>query len=472
MFKSNWFILIVFIFSSTINVNAQCLLNFTKEQENWLKNFQQQMYANPNSIDLGKNQMLYVPVTFHLVGTSKGLGYFSLQNVLTSLCEVNQRFAPVGMYFYLAETIKYVNDDELYAGKADAIWVKSYDLKNPLTVNVFYHGQNTEGWCGVYFGGVDVVFVLHRCQLPGGTTLTHELGHFFSLPHTFRGWEGGMVPGNIEKLDGTNCTTAGDGFCDTKADYVATRWNCPYSMALTDPNGQIFKPDSSLYMNYANDNCHSRFSNQQIAAMRANLNSRSIASTIPPDNPAITLSPPELVSPLNNDSLINPIGVTLKWRKVSGAYAYHLQVARFGAWDFLNIDQLIVNDTTINIDLFGSWPYAWRVKAISKTNVCGIFSEPNFFTTDENITSINKINQLTDTYLVFPNPAKENQVIKFLCEQKVKIIIYDLQGKIIENISVKPNSNNELIINNSGFYTATFIDENNIILKSIKIIVY
>jgi len=79
----------------------------------------------------------------------------------------------------------------------------------------------------------------------------------------------------VEKIDGSNCTFAADGFCDTKPDYIASRWNCDENSngftEQTDPNGEKFYSDGSLFMSYALDNCSNRFTEDQIAAMRANL---------------------------------------------------------------------------------------------------------------------------------------------------------------------------------------------------------
>jgi hypothetical protein len=108
---------------------------------------------------------------------------------LQTLCELNERFLPTGFHFYLADSISYINDDELYMGNSDAIWMRSEDYKLQGAVNVFFHGTGMQ-WCGVYFGGVDVVFIKNSCQGTNATTLTHELGHFFS-PSSYFSWLGG-----------------------------------------------------------------------------------------------------------------------------------------------------------------------------------------------------------------------------------------------------------------------------------------
>jgi len=46
-------------------------------------------------------------------------------------------------------------------------------------------------------------------------TPVHEMGHFFGLPHTFEGHSGGGL--STELVNGSNCTTTGDGFCDNRS---------------------------------------------------------------------------------------------------------------------------------------------------------------------------------------------------------------------------------------------------------------
>jgi len=449
------------------NVNsmlAQCLYKPTQTQQQQLKIFQQNL-----NISLKKNTLLrFVPIQFHVLGTSAGLGYMPLQNVLVSLCEVNERFKSVGMYFYLADKIKYINDDELYQGKADAIWSKALTYKNENAINVFYHGLNSEGWCGVYFGGVDVVFVLNCCQTPGSTTLAHELGHLFSLPHTFSGWEGGNTPAAIEKLDGSNCRNAGDGFCDTKPDYVATRWGCPLPYTLTDPNGVKFKPDSSLYMNYALDNCHSRFSAEQVAAMQENLSSRFIAKPIFSDT--FKLISPKLYLPKNNDTVADPGNISLAWQSINNAYAYHLQAARYGDWQYLNTDKLIYGDTSVTINLLAGWPYKWRVKPILKGNVCQDFSEPIGFYLANSV-SVGKSVSENNVFMMYPNPAIANQSFNITVSVNAKVVIYSASGELIHNFYANKDELYDVKLP-SGFYMVKLVQPNStqIIIKKLMVL--
>lgn len=93
------------------------------------------------------------------------------------------------------------------------------------------------------------IFIRKDCISP--RTIAHEMGHFFSLQHTFEG-------SGTELVNGTNCTTAGDGLCDTPGDpYVAGEplnnyvdSNCRFINAKTDANGEYYNPDLGNIMSY------------------------------------------------------------------------------------------------------------------------------------------------------------------------------------------------------------------------------
>ena len=93
--------------------------------------------------------------------------------------------------------------------------------------------------------------IIIRKDCVNSGTFAHEFGHFFSLEHTFAG-------SGVELVDGSNCTTAGDGICDTPADpYVAGEplenyidGDCNFINVQTDANGDYYTPDVGNIMSY------------------------------------------------------------------------------------------------------------------------------------------------------------------------------------------------------------------------------
>ena len=93
-------------------------------------------------------------------------------------------------------------------------------------------------------------------------SLTHEIGHFFGLPHT---WGRTNTPGLQ-----SNCNFAGgDGVADTPttAGYDQAQGACNTNYGFcTDANGQRIISNVQNYMDYAN--CEQMFTNGQRAVMR------------------------------------------------------------------------------------------------------------------------------------------------------------------------------------------------------------
>jgi Pregnancy-associated plasma protein-A/Secretion system C-terminal sorting domain len=87
-----------------------------------------------------------------------------------------------------------------------------------------------------------------------GRTLTHELGHFFNLDHTF------------VSCGGSNCATSGDRVCDTPA--ADTPWftcDAPGSVSTNCGTTQL----TMNYMDYVEDACMYMFTAGQVTRMNA-----------------------------------------------------------------------------------------------------------------------------------------------------------------------------------------------------------
>ena len=118
-------------------------------------------------------------------------------------------------------------------------------------LNVFIVRFAGTGIAGFYAGGQNDFVVMNQNSMGDDDyTLEHELGHFFTLPHTHRGWDQtrpfdappDWTPGynaaihgdtvrlttvsssqsgtvSVELVDGSNCLSAADEICDTPPDY-------------------------------------------------------------------------------------------------------------------------------------------------------------------------------------------------------------------------------------------------------------
>ena len=131
-----------------------------------------------------------------------------------------------------------------------------------------------------------------------GSTLPHEIGHFFFLYHTHGTTNTGTTdevvirPGEESvgcvEPDCTptaaNCDTNGDRLCDTEADPNVSGKvdgsDCSYTENETDVNGDAFRPDPTNIMSYSTKACRTLFSDGQYSRMNnAYLNDRNYLHT-------------------------------------------------------------------------------------------------------------------------------------------------------------------------------------------------
>ncbi|NJM79385.1 MAG: T9SS type A sorting domain-containing protein [Flavobacterium sp.] len=93
-----------------------------------------------------------------------------------------------------------------------------------------------------------------------GRTVTHELGHFFNLDHTFA---------SNSCTGSTNCNTEGDRVCDTPR-VTNESYDCP-SAGSVNACGTL-KSLTMNYMDYVDDPCMYMFTQGQTTRMLAQLN--------------------------------------------------------------------------------------------------------------------------------------------------------------------------------------------------------
>jgi hypothetical protein len=276
-----------------------------------------------------------------------------------------------------------------------------------------YFTSKAAGNCGynLPYAGVAIA---HGCASVGEHTWAHEIGHALSLPHPFIGWEGKTYnPNNptpdtltydytyfhdtldtqipapldtalVEYVDGSNCTIAADLICDTKPDYLSYRWNCDGEkkslVKQTDPAGEAFYSDGTLFMSYSADECQNRFSADQIAIMRATLLAEKADwltnSPVAPDVSA----PPILTGPVNGQ-MAPAEGALLQWSPVAGATHYLLQASRFGSYIVKDVEIITTDTSYLSGQLFPDKTYYWRVRPFNYWYTCTQFSGSATFKT-------------------------------------------------------------------------------------------
>ncbi|RKE92190.1 T9SS type A sorting domain-containing protein [Ichthyenterobacterium magnum] len=220
------------------------------------------------------NAVTSVPIKAHVLRTSAGTGGLSVSDLNNAMDVMNAFYAGANLEFYLCDGINYIDDDTYYDYLDDQ--EAALTANNvPNLINIYFANSVTRvdtvdgnyAICGYayYPGGADTILMDNSCAL-NGSTLAHEMGHFFSLRHTHGGTANELV-------DGSNCTTEGDYICDTPADprlsYSNVNSSCVYTGTDTDANGDSYVPDTSNVMSYSRKSCRNSFTPQQLARIYA-----------------------------------------------------------------------------------------------------------------------------------------------------------------------------------------------------------
>lgn len=427
------------------------------DQEEWLSTFQ----ADPDRYNTGARAVLYVPLKVHIVGNDNGQGYFPLADVMRNICQLNDWYRAADIHFYVSGAVNYINSTYFYnhtfVGGRDMM--QQHNVRNHLNV---YFVNDPAGQCGYYSPFQDAVALRNSCSADGNTTMAHEFGHYLSLPHTFRGWESGTPPVNQqERVDRSNCNSAGDGFCDTPADYLADRWNCPYAgTLLIDPAGDTVVPDGTNIMSYSNDECQTQFSLQQRNAMRGYLLTQKgtminlgTPATLPASGPAT------LIEPIQSASNVPSNSVRLTWSKAPNANLYQVQVSRLSIFA-LNEADLLVSDTSVVLDLQDNRLYYWRVIAFNNGNTCTQrISASGSFTTGYPLGL--EAAQALQQVVVAPNPVAVGQSV-FIdltahTELDGTLIVTDMSGRVIYTMDATAMAGTQHYIPTAGWAQGMYL---------------
>lgn len=355
---------------------------------------------------------LYAGIQVHLVARNNGTGRFPPERLLDAFCRLNEDYGPAMVRFYFKNDWLLPNNTAWYDHNDIPAGIDMMLTNNVPDALNSYFVSDPAGNCGynLPYAGVAIA---HSCADPNEHTWTHEVGHALSLPHPFIGWEGTVysyavptpdfqtydytyfhdtlettVPAPldtalVERYDGSNCGIAADLICDSRPDYLSYRWDCDAQgeslVTLKDQNGNNFKADGTLYMSYSNDVCSNRFTDDQIAALRANLLTEKAAWLSPgPPEPDIT-ELPQLLSPAGGENTPST-NVSLHWSPVPGATHYVVQVARFNNYLIKNYNEVVTDTSFVAASLPPGYTYYWRVRPFNYWYTCTSFtSNESFF---------------------------------------------------------------------------------------------
>lgn len=447
-------------------------------RSDWLKKFQQ----NIDKYSDKSGEIIYIPLNVAIVGTNFGTGFFSESTVLESLCTLAEDFSETDMVFYLKD-IRWIEDSDFFEHETviDGAY-KMFEYNDDLAINCYIVGSPA-GNCGYNLPYAGIALAT-SCTSPTDHTWAHELGHAFSLPHPFLGWEGGISydgagthnyndpapeyvlydytsfkdslivdtliidTAYVELMDGSNCEFAADGFCDTAPDYLAQRWACDSEglsfTEQTDPTGEKFRSDASLFMSYGFDACANRFTEDQSLAMYNNaLEKKSeLVETINPSlsipsDQEYTLNPPF-------DSELDAKEIIFSWEPIENAEFYLLQVGLGESLNLVLYDTIVRSPEVFVADLPTNFDLFWKVVSFNSTEFCQAVSSDIIEYIPTDVSSVPTLE--TAEVKVIPSLFTGSQTLKLVTD-KVTFSAYSIfnsSGMLVANGNITASQTIEM----------------------------
>lgn len=452
-----------------------------------------------------RNITTYVPVRFWMMAKTNGDGRASEEVGLKTICELNENYLDQDIQFYLHEfeywnNTSVYNDPQSFASvntiKGKLLNTSSYDA-----INIFIL-DDAGGGAAAYFqlpmgqNGND--WIVSGDNYAGdGHSLTHEVGHFFNLPHPFNGWEstqdgwdpaihgnpvGTYSPDNVlnELVNGTNCQQAGDAICDTPADYMFPfpgSNQCTYNLDAMDPTGVLLEPVINNFMNYGNCNSYF-FTDGQKQEIENSLYSPQRDYVNPGDIPILDIvdQTPTVIAPGSGETVETYNSVELEWSEVPGATHYLVKIILPN----VGTDILMVETTSMLLtDLEPNSTYFWQVRAFNEYSTCKGFSSQKIFKTGGTFTDTADVPNI-DEWSIFPNPARNGGVIEVSVEStdglEATVRMYSITGQLVHDADKVQfpagMSTLEIPVSNfgTGVYMVTLQSENGLETKRVSIV--
>lgn len=412
-------------------------------------------------VNMRADDTLYVNLACHIVGRDDGSSYTNMESFFQQMCETNAVYEEFGVVFYISD-LNYINDSRYSSHENTRIGGEMMrEHKIDGAINLFFV-NDPAGYCGYYMPSTDCIAIGNGCMAPGSYTWAHELGHLFSLPHTFYGWEGidyqpgrstpdmvGRTP--TERVDGSNCTEAGDGFCDTPPDYLSYRWPCTEdSMSRVrqfDINKESFFSDGKLLMSYSNKGCRGTISPEQQQAIKYNILETRQYDVRKPTNQVFMHDPSiKNISPAMDEEVYFD-NVSFSWDPVEGAALYLLEYTKFDVFNYHSTKVYLTEPHFTPDTIYPSWTHIqWRVKPYGIDSYC-VDETSETFQFSTKVTSTENLT-LTDSRTLYPNPIKPTEELFVYSDNgftgKVQVMIFNATGNPVRQFDVNQVTGNKL----------------------------
>lgn len=475
--KTSVIVLLTFF---SVSITAQFPAGFCGLTQDEMVELSQRIADNRKFADetgfIRGNDVKYVPVRFTIVRPANGTGGVSEKNILRLMCRLNEDYAPQNIRFYFKDDFKYMNNDLVNTDPRSSGGSNIMrNNKDALAMNIYLVADIKTDGAGIVYGYYhtqhDYLVIRNNQVNYDSETTAHEIGHFFSLNHTFFGWECEAYDRNthgdtvrivnspcipsiqVELVNKSNCDSAADGMCDTPPDYnFGFGWpnSCPeFTTRVYDRNGERINPSQNNFMSYFFGCNDYHFTPNQMTAIAADLASfrrNYLKNTYAP--PALEVSADvNYLFPINMEEVDRTQPIVLDWAPVDGATHYILEYAPSPSFTQTTTKRFVVNTDSYEIpanDLTANANFYWRILPYNPTVTCNSSASPAVFKAT-NMLAINSLDEVAN-WTVTPNPAVSGSELNLFINAPVSLDI-DVDFQTISGVAVSSIRNKKI---NSG----------------------
>ena len=214
----------------------------------------------------------FLPVKAHIIRKTNGSGGLRERDLYRALDQLNEHFSRTSLQFELCGS-EYIDDTRYYQISKGSEMEAQLRSKHYAAdaINLYFADEVLDGRDAVrgysYMPNEEydaIVFDYHH--LNDGSSLAHEMGHFFCLLDTYSNFNG------EEMENGANCDIAGDLICDTPADRyreAVSRGPCGGNFDRSGNRTSLPYPTADNIMSNYLPGCRVNFTAQQIQVMYA-----------------------------------------------------------------------------------------------------------------------------------------------------------------------------------------------------------
>ncbi len=417
----------------------------------------------------------YIPIKFHLVGDTDGQNRVTVPKVLQTLCEVNQEFDDVGFTFYIKDDFHFIDNSYInsYSYSSSTVHDLCAAELDSQAINIFIVKDIIAPLgtpLSVYDPAGDWIVV--KSNYFNKLSVSHALGHFFSLLHPFfidmNYTVGDNAPITMEidtsSTCAQNCETVADLICDTPPDYFTIHPCTDLPVQYDHCGNEIHTMQNNIMSYYDCDN--QAFTTGQALVMQGDYLKPSrdyIRSNYIPNSNVISQSP-TLISPANH-STIAANSLLLDWSDVPNTSLYLVEISK--SINFSVEPQFfITTQSELSVTLNDEHKYYWRVTPFNEAYTCTEGLTTITWSFQNTVVNTSEILDISNWSLA-PNPTDSAIRLTIQSHKKLDLTIQLVHqnGQVIsqENKRIASGQNTLQLGNQSlptGIYLVRIITEN------------